>query len=202
MSEQSNALIYSKNVIEMVTLAKEYTAFLERASEFEADDFLSRSQKLLPLIYLKGSLLPDVEQLYEEEVEKFVSETDWTFVRNAIAELLTSRDDFYEIQSELLFDTEGGEQLSISEMMADIYQDLKDFIELYRFGNEESINDALYELKQNFADYWGYKAVIALKAIHKAIYFTNRLDDEDESHDTSNQNSFFNRFQDSHRNID
>ncbi|WP_052181093.1 DUF5063 domain-containing protein [Alistipes sp. ZOR0009] len=197
MSEESNAIIYSKNVVEMVTLAKEYTAFLERAGEYEAADFLSHAQKLLPLIYLKGSLLPEVEQQYEEEVERFVSETDWTFIRNNIAEILGNTDDFYEVYNEQLFDTEGGEQLSISEMLADIYQDLKDFIELYRFGNPDSINDALYELKHNFAEYWGFKSIIALKAIHRVFFFGNQSEEDDEDSDNS-KGGFFQRFQDSH----
>jgi hypothetical protein len=200
MSDQSNALIYSKNVVEVVTLAKEYTAFLERADEFTQHDFLAHAQKLLPLIYLKGCLLPEVEQLNDEEVEKFVSETDWTFIRNSIADILADKDDFYEVYNEQLFDTEGGEQLSISEMLADIYQDLKDFIELYRFGNEESINDALFELKSNFAEYWGFKSVIALKAIHRALYFGAEVDENDDA--PKPNGGFFDRFQDSHRNIE
>lgn len=200
MSEQQNALIYSKNVVEVVTLAKEYTAFLERAGDYDQYDFLCHAQKLLPLIYLKGCLLPDVEQLFDEEVEKFVSETDWTYIRNSVAELLGDRDDFYEVYTDKLFDTEGGEQLSISEMLADIYQDLKDFVELYRFGNEESINDALYELKNNFTEYWGFKSVIALKAIHRAIYFGTKTEDDEDA--PAQKGNFFDRFQDSHRNLE
>ena len=200
MSEQQNALIYSKSVVEVVTLAKEYTAFLERAGEFDQYEFLNHAQKLLPLIYLKGCLLPEVEQLFDEEVEKFVSETDWTYIRNGIAEILGDKDDFYEVYTEKLFDTEGGEQLSISEMLTDIYQDLKDFLELYRFGNEESINDALYELKNSFTEYWGYKSVIALKAIHRVVYFSSEMDEEEDM--PEQRGSFFDRFQDSHRNID
>lgn len=196
MSEEPNAIIYSKNVIEMVTVAKEYTAFLERAGSYELADFLNHAQKLLPLLYLKGSLLPEIDLHNENEVERFVSETDWTFIRNNVAEILGNTDDFYEVYNEQLFDTEGGEQLSISEMLADIYQDLKDFIELYRFGNEESINDALFELKQNFAEYWGFKTVIALKAIHRVVYFGNR--EEEESDNSSEKDNFFQRFQDSH----
>ena len=41
--------------------------------EFDQYEFLNHAQKLLPLIYLKGCLLPEVDQLFDEEVEKFVS---------------------------------------------------------------------------------------------------------------------------------
>lgn len=198
MSEESNAIVYSKNVIEMVTVAKEYTAFLERASEYGHADFLNHTQKLLPLIYLKGCLLPEPDYACEEEeVEQFVSETDWTFISNSISEVLGSNDDFYEVFSEQLFDTEGGEQLSISEMLADIYQDLKNFIELYRFGNEESILDALFVLKQSFSEYWGFKTTIALKAVHRVIYFGAIEEDELDS-ESDDKGTFFQKYKDSH----
>ena len=52
---------YSKEVIEFVTVAKEFCGYLESAQEEERNDFLSKVQKFIPLIYLKGSLLPNCE---------------------------------------------------------------------------------------------------------------------------------------------
>lgn len=54
--------------------------------------------------------------------------------------------------------------------MADIYQDLKNFLLLYQTGTQEVMNDAVWECKLNFEDYWGQKLVNSLKAIHKFIY--------------------------------
>ena len=56
-----NSLVYSKNVIEFITVANEFCSFLERAEDLESDDFLSRLQKLLPFLYIKASLIPEFE---------------------------------------------------------------------------------------------------------------------------------------------
>jgi len=54
--------------------------------------------------------------------------------------------------------------------MADIYQDLKDFLLLYQTGTKEVMNDALWECKMNFENIWGQKLVNSIRAIHKFIY--------------------------------
>jgi len=54
--DRLNNLVYSKNVIELITVANEFCSFLERSEDLETDDFLGRLQKLLPLLYLKASL--------------------------------------------------------------------------------------------------------------------------------------------------
>ena len=37
--------IYSKNIIEFVTVSAEYCAFIERVPELEKEEFLDKSQK-------------------------------------------------------------------------------------------------------------------------------------------------------------
>ena len=46
---------------------------------------------------------------------------------------------------------------SISENLADIYQDLKDFALSYRTGDEFVMQEALWECVDNFKNYWGQK---------------------------------------------
>ena len=50
---------YSKEVIEFVAVAKEFCDFVETAPQMQRRDFIQRLQKFIPLIYLKGSLLPE-----------------------------------------------------------------------------------------------------------------------------------------------
>jgi hypothetical protein len=54
--------------------------------------------------------------------------------------------------------------------MADIYQDIKDFLLHYQTGTAEVMNDALWECRMNFENFWGQKLVNAMRAIHKFIY--------------------------------
>ena len=59
---------------------------------------------------------------------------------------------------------------SISENLSDIYQDLKDFIVSYKSGNEEVMNDAVWEVLMNFEEFWGKKLLNVLTAIHTVLY--------------------------------
>jgi hypothetical protein len=55
---------------------------------------------------------------------------------------------------------------TISEDMADLYQELRDFTSIYSRGMEEFMNDAAWELKERFAEHWGAKLLRALQALH------------------------------------
>ena len=50
--EKESQTIFDKNVIEFVTVAAEFCAFLERAERMKRSDFVDTSLKILPLLYL------------------------------------------------------------------------------------------------------------------------------------------------------
>ena len=61
-----------------VTVAAEMCGFLERVSQLKRRDFVDKALKLLPLLYLKVSLLPECERIDEFSVpETFVTEVDY-----------------------------------------------------------------------------------------------------------------------------
>jgi len=78
--------------------------------------------------------------------------------------------DYLEVFDEKINETEGPVVSSISENMADIYQDMKDFLLLYQTGTGEVMNDAVLECRMNFENFWGQKLVNSMRAIHKFIY--------------------------------
>ena len=65
----------------------------------------------------------------------------------------------------------------ISEDLADIYQDLKNFIFIYQLGLNETMNDALVRCKENFALFWGQRLVNTLRALHDVKYDTTNPED-------------------------
>ena len=62
--------IYSKNIIEFVTVSAEYCAFIERVPELEKEEFLDKIIKILPLLYLKATLLTPEEPEEDGNVKK------------------------------------------------------------------------------------------------------------------------------------
>jgi hypothetical protein len=168
--EQLNPVVYSKNVIEFVTVANEYCKFIESAGSEDARVVLAKAQKLLPLIYLKASVLPEFESSEEQMLEKYVTEVDYNFLQQRIMNLLGPYDDYQEVFDREMQFSDAPLTASISENLTDIYQDLKDFILSYRMADEEVTQEALWTCMANFRDYWGQKLVNGLRAIHSLIY--------------------------------
>jgi hypothetical protein len=162
--------VYTRNVIEFVAVANEFCKYCEHASELKGDELLKILQRILPLMYLKASLLPQLNPYFEDGNEKFVTESDWTGIQEALREKFGTADDFLEVFDERMSDSEGPVIASISENMADIYQDMKDFLLLYQTGTSEVMNDAVWECRMNFENFWGQKLVNSMRAVHKFIY--------------------------------
>jgi hypothetical protein len=169
--------VYSKNVIEFITVANEFCGFLERAEEMESADFLSRLQKLLPLLYLKFSMIPELEFEPEDELEKFVTEVDYNIIQQNLGAHTGAGDDYQEVFLPGMQFSESALTSSISENIADIYQDIKDLVMSFRTLNDEVMEQALWECQQNFAHLWGQKLVNCLRALHNIIYAEDQTDD-------------------------
>jgi len=184
MSEENlNPVVYSKNVVEFVTVGNEYCGTVEKVNELPAEEILKKLQKMLPLLYLKATMLPNTEKLLEDELEKYVSELDYNVLHQKWMQALGEHDSFYEV-----FDPEiqfGSEMVtaSISENLLDIYQDLKDFLTSYSLGDELIMNDALVDCVYHFEDSWGQRLVNVLRAIHMLVYsdidFTETQSEDD-----------------------
>ena len=56
--------------------------------------------------------------------------------------------------------------VTISENLADIYQDVGNFISVFKHAQKETMNDSLAACIESFKDYWGQKLVNALRALH------------------------------------
>lgn len=173
--EAFDHIVYSKNVIEFVTVANEYCSFVENNGKFTRFQFVDRVQKLFPLLYLKASTISEIDDEGIETPEKFVSEVDYSFLLNKISEKLGQFDSYQEVFDEGMQFSEAAIDASISENICDIYQDLKDFLLSFRIGTVEVMTDALWECQNNFRIYWGQKLVNGLRAIHAMRYADNNL---------------------------
>jgi hypothetical protein len=162
--------VYSRNVVEFVAAANEFCKYAEHASEIKGEEMLKILQRILPYLYLKASLLPSLEPFFEDGNEKFVTEDDWFRIHDRFREKFGTANDYLEVFDEKMKDSDVPVVSSLAENMADIYQDLKDFLLLYQTGTPEVMNDAVWESRLNFENYWGQKLTNSLRAIHKFIY--------------------------------
>ena len=174
MTNENNP-IYERNTLEFVTVALEYCSFVEHAGEKGLFNFVDKATKLLPLLYLKALLLPEVESEEETIPELTVTEEMYEAVRQRIAILLGERDTYLVTFQEDMRYSVTPIAAFISENLADVYQDTGNFVALFRQENEEAMREAIALCAQNFRDYWGGRLLNALKALH-AVRFSG---DED-----------------------
>ena len=173
---------YSKNIIEFVTVGAEYCAFIERSPELEKEEFLDKIIKILPLLYLKATMLSPEEPEEDAYSERFVTENMYETIRANLENLLGEDDSYLEVfQTDMKY-SEEPLAANISEGLADIYQDLKDFVSVYRLGNEPQMLEALYVCYENFVSYWGQQLVNVLRALHNVKYSSDNDDDECDDH--------------------
>lgn len=170
MDKKRSDNFYTGTVVEFVASANEYCKYIDRAGEIAGENLLKILLRLLPFVYIKASLLPDLEPYFEEGNEKFVKEEDWNCIHDTLKTSFGTSDSFLEVFDERMQESETPVVASLAENLADIYQDLKDFLILYQTGTNELMNDAIWECKMNFEGYWGQKLVNSLRAIHKLIY--------------------------------
>jgi Domain of unknown function (DUF5063) len=188
--------VFSRNVVEFVAAANEFCKYAEHAAEVKGSEMLMILQRILPFLYLKASLLPVFEPFFEEGNEKFVTEADWNAISGAFKKQFGTADDYLEVFDDKLNESETPVPASLAENMADIYQDIKNFLLLYQTGTNEVMNDALWECKMNFENIWGQKLVNSMRAIHKFIYSgeepeAKNEDEEGESDENRNTSEWF-----------
>jgi hypothetical protein len=87
------------------------------------------------------------------------------------------QDDYLDVFVEDMKYSDSPILMTISENLADIYQDLKNFAYIYKIGVEDEMLAAVETVKRNFENYWGQKLTNVLRAIHEAKYSNNNFDE-------------------------
>mgnify|MGYP003290174842 CR=1 FL=1 len=179
--ENKEQVIFSRNTVEFVTVAAEFCAYLERAESLRRKDFVDTILKILPLLYIKASMLPECEMMSDNEPETFVTEDDYEVIRLNLQELMADRDDYLDVFVEDMKYSDTPIRKSIAEDLTDIYQVVKDFVCQFRSGLNETMHDALAQCREHFIGYWGQTLVNTMRALHEVKY--NSTEEEEEIDD-------------------
>lgn len=178
--DSTASVIFDRNTVEFVTVSAEFCAFLEQAESKSRRRFVDTALKLLPLLYLKASMLPPCEAEGMAEPEIIVTESDYDAIRSMVAGVLADRDDYLDVFLADMRYSDTPIRRNISEDLADIYQDIKNFVDVYRLGFDETMHDALAICEEHFASYWGQVLVNTMRALHEVKYGFSAEDGTDD----------------------
>ena len=195
--------IYAHDTLEFVTVAAEYCALLERTTDNgqqTTDELVGTLLKLLPLLYMKVQLLPEEppsvspsmgrnEESLALEGEGWrgsvpydrVTEDDYNYVRDGLYSLLHEHDEYEMLVWDEDMQTEESRWCSVSEGLADIYQALRNFVAVYQQRLEPCMQDALWQVKEDFELYWGQTLLDTLRQLHRIRYNMVANADEEDS---------------------
>ncbi len=165
MSKENLEKVKSTHVLEMIRLAYEFCTFTEDIAKQEFDIALSFYQKLLPLMYIKGALLPEIEEPDTSFNERYVSEEHWEKIFMSAREKFDKNEYFWIVDS-----NNDTLKASVAEHLADIYQDMKDFIILFQDNRLAAKENAVFEVKKYFAIHWGMRISALMPVLHNLMY--------------------------------
>ena len=166
---ENDKIIYDKNVIDFVTVSVEFCAILEGDQNLPRIEWIDRMLKILPLLYLKASLLPETEISLGAIPEIFVQEEDYTRVELRVSEIMGEEDTYLDVFIEDMKYSDRPISAFISENIADIYQDIRNFISVYQFELTNQMESALEICTNNFKSYWGQKLLNVLRPLHALL---------------------------------
>ncbi len=185
-----NQQVYSKDIVEFVTVGVEYCSLIDHAAESNRKELIIKLVRILPLLYIKATLLPDNEECDYDNLEQYVTEEQYLYLAKTLSDVLGEEDAYLEVFDNDMAYSDTPLSATISENLADIYQDIRDLLEIYRIGNEELSLIAIARCRNNFVEYWGQRLVNAMRPLH-SICFNRDADEGDSfaSHDNNEDNN-------------
>lgn len=169
-SSNDKHIVYAPVTLDFVTISVEFCTYLEKMEVKSRKEWAETILRILPLLYVKATLLPSVEVLNDEIAEVFVSEQDYTLILNHVASVLGEEDVYLDVFVEDMKYSDRPVSSFVSEDIADIYQDIRNFVSVYQHGLEEAMVYALNDIAENFRLYWGQKLVNVLRPLHTLVY--------------------------------
>lgn len=160
----------NNNSISFLGLANEYCNLMEQAVEIEKDELIDHLLRLLPRLYITATDLRLNE--YDEDIylEPYLEEEYYDSILRKL-ELVIGEDDTYlEVFEEDMKYSDTPVAASVSECLADIFQDLYNLIYAAKDAPQEHVNNLIFACKENFEAYWGQTLCNVMRALHKIKY--------------------------------
>lgn len=169
---EDNNTSLSRGAISFIGLATEFCTALEQAPSMERDAFIDSMLRLLPRLYIVMTDMDSTHTSLEEfdTLGSYIDEAQYEGVRAGVASLLGEDDTFLETFEQDMKYSDTPIAANISEGLADIYQDLFNFLTPVRDSEGALAPQALQECRENFNNYWSQTLVNVLRPLNSLRY--------------------------------
>ncbi|MGB5927263.1 MAG: DUF5063 domain-containing protein [Cyclobacteriaceae bacterium] len=184
LSAEITELLNKKSTIDFLSAARQFVTLLENG-DLSQETFYKDSHKALSELYRTALNLETVELIHSGPDSEF-DEIDKDELRKINKNLISNlgKDCFYWEVFDPTYTEENGKpgqgwkitdreptQGWLVDDFADIYADLKEELtKIDQIGTDESIEDALWQLKFGFNHHWGNHCINAMRAFHYLWY--------------------------------
>lgn len=161
----------NNNAIAFTALCREYCSALENAAVTPPSKFVSGMLRLLPRIYICASdLKPDTQSVSPDDdgwLNSALTEDEYEEIRSRVAAVMGADDVYLEVFEEDMKYSDTPVAASVSENLADIYQQLFDFIDTVRFATDEVNDVAIKAVTDSFREFWSQTLCNVLRALNR-----------------------------------
>jgi len=142
------------NELAVIALCKEYCELMARADgTIPTGEFVAQLCKLLPRIYICANDLP-ADDTADDDIPMALDEITYDTVRATIAALIGENDTYLDVFVEDMKYSESPILCTISENLADLYQEFYDFLAAAAFATTEEQHRLTGALRARFTARW------------------------------------------------
>ncbi len=155
------------NAIAFIGLCSEFCSAVETSIETEREVFIDNMLKLLPRIYISATdLTADVTDNSEGYIDSALDEESYDTLRRNMETLIGEDDVYLEVFEEDMKYSDTPVAASISEGLADIFQVLYNFLSAIRDTTDETVQEMLTSVREDFRSYWSAPLCNVLRALN------------------------------------
>lgn len=156
----------SPSSLAFIALTNEYCQLAENSIDYDRNGFVESMIKLLPRIYITIIDIEPELELYGGPINQALDEDTYNAVSGNISALMGEEDVYLEVFMKDMKYSDTPIATSISENLADLYQEFYNLISSLKDLNTDDQREIIAVCKENFNEYWGAILCNVLRALH------------------------------------
>ena len=154
------------NNLAFIALTNEYCQLLETAYDYSRHDLVERLCKLLPRIYISALDIEMPMFLGDGYIAAALDETDYDRLRELLSQVFAEDDTYLEVFLNDMQYSDTPIAVTISENLADLYQEFYNLIASLEDLPEQQQEELLSLCRDNFDEYWAATLCNVLRALN------------------------------------